>query len=78
MIQSHNRNSHLVSEVLFNAILGKIGGKASEEVIFLQVVRTKCSLCRCCSIYGLEASPLRKSDSSLLDFVVNRFFHEVI
>jgi len=43
-----------------NAILGKIGGKASEEVI-LQLVRTK-------------SCTMRKSDCSSLDFVVNRFF----
>ena len=52
-----------------NAILGKIGGKASEEVI-LQLVRTKCMPVL---LYGLEACPLRKSDCSSLDFVVNRF-----
>ena len=53
-----------------NAILWKIGGKASEEVI-LQLVRTKCMPVL---LYGLEACPLRKSDCSSLDFVVNRFF----
>ena len=53
-----------------NAILGKMGRKASEEVI-LQLVRTKCMPVL---LYGLEACPFRKSDSSSLDFVVNRFF----
>ena len=41
-----------------NAILGKIGGKASEEVI-LQLVRTKCMPVL---LYGLEACPLRNID----------------
>ena len=53
-----------------NTILGKIGGKASEEVI-LQLIRTKCMPVL---LYGLETCPLRKSDCSSLDFVVNRFF----
>jgi len=48
---------------------GKIGGKASEEVI-LQLVRTKCMPVL---LYGLEACPLRKSDCSSVDFVVKRF-----
>jgi len=29
-------------------------------------------------LYGLEALPLNKSQLASLDFVVNRFFHEVI
>jgi len=28
-------------------------------------------------LYGLEACPLRSSDNSSLDFVVNRFFNEI-
>jgi len=43
-------------------MLGKIGGKASEDVI-LQLVRTKMPVL----LYGLEACPLRKSVSSSLD-----------
>ena len=53
-----------------NAIFGKIGGRASQEVI-LQIVRTKCMAVL---LYGLEACPLRESDKNSLDFVVNRFF----
>ena len=37
----------------------------------LQLVRTKCMPVL---LYGLEACPLRKSDCSSLNFVVNRFF----
>jgi len=51
-------------------IFGKMGGRASEEVI-LQIVRTKCIPML---LYGLEACPLRKSDNNSLDFVVNRFY----
>jgi len=53
-----------------NAI-GKIGEKVSEEVI-LQLAK-----CMPVLLYGLEACPLGKSDSSPLDFVVNHFY-EVI
>ena len=53
-----------------NAVLGKIGGRASEEVI-TQIIRTKCMSVL---LYGLEACPLRKSDINSLNFVVNRFF----
>ena len=49
-----------------NAILGKIGGRATEELI-----RSKCLPAL---LYGLEACPLRKADSNSLDFVVNRLF----
>ena len=29
-------------------------------------------------LYGLEACPLRKTDLNSLDFVVNRFFYEIV
>jgi len=53
-----------------NAIFGKIGRIASEEVV-LQLVKSKCisSL-----LYGLDACALTKSELSTLDFTVNRFF----
>ena len=53
-----------------NAIFGKVGRVASEEVV-LQLINSKCmpSL-----LYGLEACPLVKSELSSLDFVINRFF----
>ena len=53
-----------------NAILGKVGGRGPEDVI-LELIRSKCLSAL---LYGLEACPLRKSDISSLDFVVNRFF----
>jgi hypothetical protein len=53
-----------------NAIMGKIGRVASEEVI-LQLLQTKCIPIL---LYGLEALTLNKSDISSLDFTVNRFF----
>jgi len=53
-----------------DAILGKVGGRAPEDVI-LELIRSKCLPAL---LYGLEACPLRKSDISSLDFVVNRFF----
>jgi len=57
-----------------NAVFGKIGGRASEEAI-IQIIRTKCMPIL---LYGLEACPLRKSDINSLNFVVNRFFNEII
>ena len=38
---------------------------------FLELIRSKCLPAL---LYGSEACPLRKSDISSLDFVVNRFF----
>jgi len=52
-----------------NAIFGKIGRYASEEVV-LQLVLSKCLPVL---LYGLEACPLTKSMLSSLDFVINRF-----
>ena len=54
-----------------NAILGKVGGRAPEDVILELIIRSKCLPAL---LYGLEACPLRKSDISSLYFVVNRFF----
>jgi hypothetical protein len=57
-----------------NAIYGKIGGRASEEVI-LQLIRSKCLPML---LYGLEACPMRVSDKHSLDFVINRFFMKLL
>ena len=53
-----------------NAIFGRIGRIASEEVI-IQLIKSKCISIL---IYGLEVCPLTKSDLKSLDFPVNRFF----
>lgn len=52
-----------------NAIFGKIGRFASEEVI-IQLVTQKCLPIL---LYGTEACPLNKSDLNSFDFAVNRF-----
>ena len=52
-----------------NAIFGKIGRLASEEVV-LQLFKAKCIPIL---IYGLEAFDLTKSVTRSLDFTVNRF-----
>ena len=53
-----------------NAIFGKVGRLASEEVT-LQLIKSKCIPVL---LYGLEVCPLNKSDLHSLDFVINRFF----
>ena len=53
-----------------NAIFGKIGRLASEEVT-LHPSETKCIPVL---LYGLEDLPLNKSQISSIDFVINRFF----
>ena len=57
-----------------NAVFGKIGRVASEEVT-LQLIKSKCLPIL---LYDLEACPLTKTDLQSLDFVVNRFFYEII
>jgi hypothetical protein len=52
-----------------NAIIGKVGRIASEEVI-LQLVFTKCIPML---LYGLEALPLTLADKRSLDFVFHRY-----
>jgi len=53
-----------------NAIFGKIGRIASEEVT-LKIIKSKCLPLL---LYGLEVCPLTVSDLRSLDFVINRFF----
>jgi len=53
-----------------NAIFGKIGRLASEEVI-LQLIVSKCMPML---LFGLEACTLNKSQLSSLDFTINRLF----
>ncbi len=53
-----------------NAIMGKIGRFASEEVV-LTLFRSQCLPVL---LYGLEAFPLTKHLMQSLDFTVNRFF----
>jgi len=52
-----------------NAIFGKVGRLASEEVT-LQLIKSKCIPVL---LYGLVACPLNKSQLSSLDFSMNRF-----
>ena len=52
-----------------NAVFGKIGRAASEEVT-LQLIKRKCLPVL---LYGLEACPLTKTDLQFLDFVINKF-----
>jgi len=53
-----------------NAIFGKIGRLASEEVT-LHLLKSKCIPVL---LYGLEALQLNKAQISSIDFVINRFF----
>ena len=57
-----------------NAIFGKVGRLASEEVT-LQLIKSKCIPVL---LYGLEACPLNKSDLRSLDFVINIFFMKLL
>jgi len=52
-----------------NAIFGKVGRHASEEVIF-QLVKSKCMPML---LHGLECFALLKSDVKSIDFAVTRF-----
>ena len=54
-----------------NAIFGKVGRIASEEVI-LHLVNLK-PKCLPILLYGLECYPLNKADTRSLDFAVTRF-----
>jgi len=57
----------------FNAIFGKVGLIASNEVI-VQLIKTKCFPVL---YYGLESCPLRKSQFSSLNFVISSTFRKV-
>ena len=57
-----------------NAIFGKIGRIASEEVV-QQLIISKCIPI---ILYGLEACPLTKSDLQSMDFLINRFFMKLL
>ena len=67
---SNNKKSFYRS---FNAIYGKVGRCASEEV----VIKLICTKCLPVLIYGLEACPVKLSVKQSLDFVVNRAFMKV-
>ena len=59
-----------------NAIFAKTSRCASEEVT-LHLIKSTCK-CLPVLLYGLEACPLTKSNLQALDFVINRFFYEII
>jgi Reverse transcriptase (RNA-dependent DNA polymerase) len=52
-----------------NAVYGRVGRNASEEVI-IKLVTSKCLPIL---LYGTEACPISKSDMHSLDFAINRF-----
>ena len=57
----------------FNAVFGKVGRCASEDVI-VELLKTKClpSL-----LYGIEACPVNKSVIKSLEFVINNVFRKI-
>jgi Reverse transcriptase (RNA-dependent DNA polymerase) len=57
----------------FNAIYGKIGRSASEEII-LSLIKSKCIPCL---LYGLDACPMNKTDENSLDFTVRRTLFKI-
>jgi len=57
-----------------NAIFGKVGRVASEEII-LRLITSKCLPIL---FYCLEVCPLTKNDLNSLDFVINKFFYETL
>ena len=54
-----------------NNIMEKIGRIASEDVVTLQPIKSKCIPVL---LYGLEACPLNKTQNQSLDFVINRLY----
>jgi len=58
-----------------NAIFGKVGRIASEEVI-LQLLYSKCV--PILLLYSLEVCPLNISDIRYLDFAIDRFFMKLL
>jgi len=57
----------------FNAVYGKVGSSASEEVI-IQLIKTKCLPVL---YYALETCPLNKSDVNALDYVLFSSFSKI-
>ena len=57
----------------FNAIYGKIGSNASEEVV-LQLIHAKCLPML---LYGLDACPVNVADSRSLEFTFTRLLMKV-
>ena len=57
----------------FNAIYGKIGTAASEEVI-LSLIKSKCLPCL---LYGMEVCPLNKTELRSLNFTVTRVLMKI-
>ena len=57
----------------FNAIFGKIGRIASDEVV-LELFKKKCLPVL---LYGTEACPMKKSHIASLQFVVNSCFAKI-
>jgi len=57
----------------FNAIFGKVGRLASEEVI-IQLLRTKCLPVL---YYGLEACPVTKAQTKLLESTIHNCFRKI-
>ena len=57
----------------FNAVFGKIGGRASEEVV-LHIMKSKCMPLL---LYGLEVCPMKKRQLNSLEFVLTNCFMKI-
>jgi hypothetical protein len=66
--------TQLLSKCSLNTIFGRVGRYASEEVV-LQLISSKCLPIL---LYAAEVCGLCNRDISFLDFVVNRFFNEIV
>ena len=57
----------------FNAIYGKVGRSASEEVV-LSLIKSKCLPCL---LYGLDACPVNKTEGRSINFPVTRVLMKI-
>ena len=60
----------------FNAIFGKVGRIASEDVI-IELLKAKCLPALYKLYYGLEACPVNKSQIRSLEYVLNNTFRKI-
>jgi len=74
-MQLYGRNQNQ-KQFQYGGCFGEFHGMSFQSHVLHCRVKGFIPECACCKalLYGLEACPLRKSDISSLDFVVNRFF----
>ena len=58
----------------FNSIFGKIGRRASEDILLFELIKSKCLPIL---LYGTDVCPMNSADRHSLQFTINKIAYKI-